>query len=509
MEVTLTPMQRMYEISKAYERKAPREEIMALYEAIPDINEVSSEREKSYLHLAAENADPWAIVYLFGKGLKPMTKNSYQETALHYLAEGVSRYKKRDAEAIEKCADLLLGARVSALLRDDGSCGGKTAYHVAVESGNAPFIYAMIKNRVKLDMVDKDGRTILHLIATDPAGSAAHSIRYSNNEEDKAKNREVIEEWFQVAKALIEYGLDPDAKDQSRFSPKHYAIEKELPKLAILFAGEYDESDSTLPDKIASGGKTLHRAADDGDLQAVEALIRLGADPNEVDTTEYGTYQHMTPLGIACSRLRLECVKALLDGGADPNFRGGEKGWGAFYSFATGIRSRSSQQEKDKVIEKIVRMLFDAGLDPNGAVDEQGHTPINLVCSKIYGGGHYQEDIRRELFDMGVCDYNIPDRDGITPLMGIAQERWNSPENDLIALLEYGADMTARDAKGNTALMHAAMNQNKGIARTVADMLFSFGDPQPSVVNNEGKSAMDYAVEKENEDLVKYLLSKM
>lgn len=499
-------MQIMSAIARAYEEKIPHEEIRALYEAIPDKNAISSDRNKSYLHLAAEHADPEAIKYLLTQGVKATVKNSYQQTALHYLAEERSRYRHRPAEDIEKCADILLAERVSALLRDDGSCGGKLCYHEAVESGNAPFIYAMMKHKVKLDMLDKEGRSLLHLIADRPAGSAAHSIRYAREEEEKAKHREVIDRWFDVAKALIEYGLDPDAKDQSGRSPKDYAIYKELPKLAILFAGEYDEADSTLEDKITSGGKTLHKAADDGDLAAMEALIRLGADPNEVDTTEYGPYQNQTPLAIACAKLHTACVKALLDGGADPNFRGGEKERGAFYYLATNIKCNYNLSETRTVIQNMLKMLIEGGLNPNGIIDEEGNTPINIVCADE---GKHQKDIRQELFDLGVCDYNLPNNHGKTPLMGIATARWEAPDNDLIALLEAGVDMTARDRDGNTALMYAARNNKHNIGYAVADLLFSFGNPAPEMVNNEGKSAMDLAVESNNENLVKLLLTKM
>lgn len=138
---------------------------------------------------------PWNTCW--NEVLKP--KNNYQQTALHYLAEGESRYKVRSPEKIEKCVEILLGARVSALMRDDGA-GNILCYHLAVRSGNAPFIYAMIKNKVKLDMLDKDGGNLLHIIADYPAGSAAHSIRYTNQEEEKEKQYKILDEWFDVAK---------------------------------------------------------------------------------------------------------------------------------------------------------------------------------------------------------------------------------------------------------------------------------------------------------------------
>ena len=285
-------------------------------------------------------------------------------------------------------------------------------------------------------------------------------------------------------------------------------MEYELNKLAVLLNGEYDTSDPALEDRVTAGGKNMHQAAKAGDLAAVEALIRLGADVNGVDTTPYSRFQNTTPLSIACTNLRLDCVKALLDAGADPNFRGGEDDRGAFFRLVRGIERYNSEQERDKVISKLIKMLFDAGLEPDGPVDADGNSPLNLTCSDV-GNDTYRQIIRRELLDMGIGDYNLPKKNGVTPLMHIVRERYKSPENDLITLLEFGADMGARDSEGNTALIYAPQNSNHGIAMAVADLMFCFGEPQPAAVNNEGKSAVDYAVEENNENLVKFLLSKM
>ena len=513
MEENRTPQQIMYDIQSAYKDKnKSREDIMSIYRAIPDKSAISTDRNRSYLHLAAEFADYQAIEYLLSEGVKPLMKNAYNETALHSLAqESNDRYAGRENnndEAIKKSAKLLLDARVSALLRDEGA-GGNLCYHAGMKAHNIGFIYAMIENKVKLDMLDKEGCNLLHLLILYPAKNAQHSLRYSNNEEDKAKHNLMLEECFKLAEALIESGIDPQAKDQRGFTAADHAVEHELNRLAVLLKGEYDSSDLSLEDRITAGGMTLHQATGKGNSEAVTALLRLGSDPNETDTTPYGEYQNMMPLAISASRGHIECVKALLEGGADPNFRGGESGRGVFFYFVTKIRRYSSQQERDKVLENILKMLFDYGLEPNGIVDEMGHTPLNLVCSKQYGSGDYQTIIRRELLDMGVCDYNMPDNDGTTPLMGIAGSRDSGVENDLIALLEFGADMSARDSRGNTVLMHAAMNRDRGNALTVADLLFSFGDPLPILVNNDGKSAMDLAMESDNEDFVKFILGKI
>ncbi|MCL2335483.1 MAG: ankyrin repeat domain-containing protein, partial [Endomicrobia bacterium] len=117
--------------------------------------------------------------------------------------------------------------------------------------------------------------------------------------------------------------------------------------------------------------------------------------------------------------------------------------------------------------------------------------------------------MRRELLDNTDCNVNAKDKNGVTALMRIVQEDTDNAENDLISLLEKGADLGAKDSGGNTALMYAAGNANKAFAKSFADLMFGFGDPLPQTVNNEKKSAMDIAVEQNNEELVKFLLGKM
>ena len=484
-----------HDIELAYREKKSEEEILAMYAALEDkhaIDPINSDR--TYLHLAAEHADAKAIEYLLEQGVQANIKARYGTTLLHTLARGSSNVKY-SAERIKEAVNAVLKARVSPLLRDEDS--RNLCYHMAAERGNFPFIHAMIENNVKLDMTDKDGRNILYLLVYCPARYAQDGLKYKKDEEEIAVLNNTLEECFELIKALIEYGLDPE-------STVNCAVENNLGKIAALLKGEYDESDSSLTDKIASKGKTLHQAAEN-DFEALEALIRLGADVNEV-CTEDRNYKNMAPLGVACKYLNLEGIKALLAAGADPNARDGEKETGAMYYLIEYSSGGKNDQERHAMGRQALKCLLDAGLDINGFVDENKNTALNLSCHSQYSWD-MASFYRGELLGGGLCDLNIADKDGVTSLMNLCRN--TDTENDIIMMLEQGVDMSLRDANGNTALMHAASNKNGGIACSVADLMFSFGDPLPAATNNESKTAMDIAVEKNNEDLVKFLLGKM
>ena len=484
-----------YDIELAYRGKKSEEEIIAMYAALEDkhaIDPINSDR--TYLHLAAEHADAKAIEYLLSQGLQANIKARYGITLLHTLARGSSNVEY-SAERIKDAVNAILKARVSPLLRDEDS--RNLCYLVAAERGNFPFIHAMIENKVKLDMTDRDGANILQLLVCRPARYAQEGLKYDKKEEEIAKLKNTLEECFELIKSLIEYGLDPE-------STVKYAVEHNLDKIAVLLKGEYDESDSSLPDKIAAKGKSLHQAAEN-DLEALEALMRLGADVNEV-CTEDRNYKDMTPLGVACKYLNSDSIKVLLAAGADPNVHDGEKETSAMYYLIEYSSGGRNEQERRARGHLALKSLLDAGLDINGFVDSEMNTALNLSCCSRHSWD-MASFYRAEMLESGLCDFNLANKDGVTPLMNLC--RCADTENDVIMMLEQGVDMSLRDTKGNTALMYLAHNGNQGIARSIADLMFSFGDPLPSVTNNESKTALDIAIEENNEDLVKFLLGKM
>jgi len=150
--------------------------------------------------------------------------------------------------------------------------------------------------------------------------------------------------------------------------------------------------------------------------------------------------------------------------------------------------------------------MTEKGLNVNQEADEKGNTLLNMACYRAVSSleSKFVQQLLRYKADL-----NIADNEGVTPLMHICISDRDIIEDLQITLLEAGADVSAKDKKGSTPLMYAAQNRSKSLAKNLADMLFEFGNPLPDAVNNDGKSALEIAVDADNENLVNFLMSKM
>ena len=81
----------------------------------------------------------------------------------------------------------------------------------------------------------------------------------------------------------------------------------------------------------------LYNAIVENDIKAVYQKIAAGADVNFVFGLAYQCRGGYTPLMVACHRGRIECAKALLRAGADPNFTNGKNDLTLFWGIDGGV----------------------------------------------------------------------------------------------------------------------------------------------------------------------------
>jgi hypothetical protein len=126
----------------------------------------------------------------------------------------------------------------------------------------------------------------------------------------------------------------------------------------------------------ADGFTPLHLACFGGSAEAVRLLAERGGDLEAVSTN---LQVRVRPLGTAAFSRALDCTRALLAAGADPNGPGG----GGFVALHTAALNGDVE---------LTRLLLEHGADPNIAAAD-GRTPAALAreagheeCAKLLSG---------------------------------------------------------------------------------------------------------------------------
>ena len=471
------------EIRDAYQRNmfvssAEKIDIPKLYEQLPDLTVTNDYGENLY-HLAAQFTDANAIKFLQEAGVKT-SGDQYGNTALHALTK--TRFDYDDPKLEERALEIygtakaLLAAGVNAKKKNDS---GKLAYFEAGLMYLYPLLQAVGEAGVKMDAVESGGMNLLHTIC------------------DKLYNRKdirgAIPAVMKTVQILLEKGgIDVEDKDVFGTTPLTYAQRSGVKEVAALITG--NESD------IATGGMTVHEAVLNRDAIALEALINAGVDLNEISD------QHRrTALMLACEYPSATLVELLAKGGADVNLKAGSGETAAYYLFTKSLSNFGRGMSQDlKDVVKMLRILIANGLDVNATIDNDGNTALNLVCQAGYLAD-LNATLAEELIDSD-ADVNQPNSSGKTPLMSFAQVGKEMQYNIAELLLDNDADTNYVDQLGNTALIYAAGNTDQMSGKKIVSLILDKDATTLERVNNAGQTAMDIAIQQNNEAVVKQLI---
>ena len=476
-------MNEFNELRDAYQRNmfaaaGEKTDMVNLYRQLADVN-ITGDSDEDLYHLAARFADADAVTFLKDAGVKPAT-DRYGNTALHALINTRFDFKDPNLEEISEkiynTAKALLDAGVNPKKKNDS---GKLAYFEAGLLYMYPFLQAIGEAGVKMDITESGGMNLLHTIC------------------DKLGNRKdipgAVDAVMKTVRVLLEKGgIDIEDKDVFENTPLTYAQRSGVKEVAALISGNEDD--------VATGGMTIHEAVLNRDAAAVEALISNGTDLNEVDDK-----YRRTPLMLACEYPSDPLVQLLAKGGADINFKAGNGETAMYYLITKSVSNLGrgmSQYNKD--IVNILQALLENGADIDAAVDNEGNTALNLVCQAGYLAD-LNGTLVEELVDAG-ADVDKPGQSGKTPLMSFAQKGNEMKYNIAELLLDNNADVTYTDREGKTALTYAAGNPDHMSGKRIVSLILEKDKSITDKVNNAGKTAMDVAIEQNNEAVVKLLM---
>ena len=216
-------------------------------------------------------------------------------------------------------------------------------------------------------------------------------------------------------------------------------------------------------------------------IPLIKLLLSVGANVEGAG----GDNVEQTPLALACEDVDLKIMKILLDAGADPNNYKEE----SLISWVIG-----SDEPISKKISGL-RLLLDAGTDPNKIND---YGDIDWSINQVVEDDD-NVDIVKLLLENGLNPNN--EKYSVKPLY-IASE--NGALENIKVLINAGADIDhkSRDYLGMTALMIASQNNHLDVVELLLD-----AGANPNKQDREGNTPLFISLEEDvSENIIQILL---
>jgi hypothetical protein len=150
---------------------------------------------------------------------------------------------------------------------------------------------------------------------------------------------------------------------------------------------------------------------------------------------------------------------------------------------------------------EIVRLLLDAGADPNSKKNHRQSGPLHYAADGYINGPDWdairQVETIQCLLNAG-ADINAQDKNGASPLHRAVRTRCATAVR---CLLERGSDATLKNKPGSTPFHLAVQNTGRGgtgaeaaiaAQRQIIQEFLSFG-LNPALIDGNGKSVLDCA----------------
>lgn len=360
-------------------------------------------------------------------------------TALHYAC---SCYALR-------CLQMLLDGKADT---ERMNTGGFPPINLAAARGRWRTVETLIEFGANINWEESDGSTLLH-----------YAIK--SDEEN-------------IVKLLLERNSNIEAQDSDGKTPLIIAASRCcVPIMGLLLKAKANINTK----RNGIGGTALHYAvinADSNEMEAVEILIRAGADLETLG------HDKQTALFMAATRGKWDAVTKLTEAGANVHFRDD------VYSGMTTLLLAAQDGQS-----AVVDLLLQKGASPSDKQTPNGVTALMLACQK----GDLVS-ARTLLQNRAEVDAKNED-DSMTALLIAARD---GRKDIAELLLEYGANINTQNSEiGMTVLMFATQN---GDVATVESMLDHGADINAEATS--GDTALILAVLGHHQKVVESLLKR-
>ncbi len=513
------------------------------------------------LHLASANGYEDIVEYLIKKKASVNAINNLSQTPLHQAI--MTKHRPIALKLIEAGADVNLL---------DGF--GLMPVFIAFNSGDYELVKVMIKHNANLNINNSDGNNLLHL-TTDHASEFVDIFISGNvplNARNKSEETPLIRacrgQQYLVASKLLSVKADVNITNYDGYTPLMVILqsrrsgEKDIQminslikaKTDINIVGKRDQAtalclaaghvdylpimETLLKQKAdISKGNPLRHAADGGNVQAIELLLKSGAKIGDT----------MDKYLAACMVPNLDVVTVFLKAGAALN----KKELNGI--LARGLYENSTAEQWDVIVKAAKKSSLDLHAFaelyfPNekfiSAMLANG-TDVNKSCGEYYLISMAAKSGRQSLVADLIkqkADLNVIDADKKTPLV-YALEKDDAKMVDMLLaagvdvksypylhravesknyaeliplLLKHGAQIDALDQPPKLTVYHPAMGRyrnetplfkavNKG--NTAAVKLLIEAGADVKIKDAEGRTMLHNAVANRKTDIVKLLIA--
>ena len=450
------PAPSLVDLAQAGDRAAVLKEIARK----ADVNQASADDGSTALLWAAHNDDAELVKALLGAGANAKAANAFGDSPMREAATS------GDVEVLKALLDA--GADV-----ESPSPEGQTSLMIVARTANLDAAKLLLDRGAKVNAVEKYEHQSALMWAAEQNQPA-------------------------MVRLLISKGADVNAVSRVHFNDVRVSAEPRV---------KYDPSGGLTP---------LMIAAREGCLDCAKALVEAGAKVNAYDPDS------VAPLFYSIWNAHFDLASYLIKSGADVNkwdFWGRTPLWGAvdYNTIPTGGRADRPSLDDTTSLD-LIKQLLAAGANPNARLKffspfraigndrggdlifTTGATPllraarggdVEVVQLLLKAGAKVDLPVEREWRDQG---------GGITPLTS-ASGLQNQPNDTrgkfktqaqavavIKLLIAAGADVNAKDDRGNSALHGAVLRGYNDVVKTLIE-----AGADPYRANNEGKSAADAA----------------
>ncbi|MBW8828813.1 MAG: ankyrin repeat domain-containing protein [Burkholderiales bacterium] len=275
-----------------------------LAKAVKDVNQIGWHRETP-LMIAARNGHANAVRRLLTLKADAGCRNAGGSNAFHIAAD----YGKHE---------VLMALKPFVKSVDEQTAAGETALMLAAKSGYAEAVQTLLSFNADATLTDQFGRTALHFAAfrgepdsVERLGKAVKDVNQVMHGHMTALMRAANMGHVEAVRRLLNCNARTDVKNSGGVNAFHIAAMTGRHKVL-----EALESFVEVDECTADGETALLLAALEGHAEAVDVLLKRGADPIHLNAPDENGRTHMMQ---AAMEGRWNAVKGLVQAGAEIN----------------------------------------------------------------------------------------------------------------------------------------------------------------------------------------------